>query len=208
MLRVFSGEDRLAVEKAVRSALGAEYEVFEGDGLIAGDLPSIFRGTSLFATEKRRILLKNLTENAEVWEKLSDYLETDHEVVIWEPKIDKRSVAYKALKSSGVEMREFAGRKPPEANVVFGILDMALKDGAKAVQMIEQIELTQDPYMFMGLMVTQALKKFEASRGGNREKRLLKMLSELDMQMKTSSMEPWMLIKATLVQLGQITPTH
>lgn len=203
MLRVYSGEDRVATEKAVRSALGAKYEVYEGENLTPGDLPSIFRGTSLFATEKRRILLKNLTENAEVWEKIPDYLETEHEIVIWEPKIDKRSVTYKSLKAAGVAMQEFVSRKPPEANVVFGILDMAMKDGAKAVQMCEQIELTQDPYMFMGLLVTQALKKYEYSRGGNREKRLLKMLSELDMQMKTSTVEPWTLIKATLVQLGR-----
>lgn len=202
MLRVYSGEDRVATEKAVRSALGAKYEVYEGESLTPGDLPSIFRGTSLFATEKRQILLKNLTENAEVWEKIPDYLETEHEIVIWEPKIDKRSVTYKALKAAGVAMQEFVSRKPPEANVVFGILDMAMKDGAKAVQMCEQIELTQDPYMFMGLLVTQALKKYEYSRGGNREKRLLKMLSELDMQMKTSTVEPWTLIKAMLVRLG------
>lgn len=204
MLRVYSGEDRVAAEKAVKSVLGGKYEVFEGEDLTANDLPSIFLGTSLFATEKRQILLKNLSENAEAWGKLPDYLETEHDVVVWEPKIDKRSVVYKALKSSGVEMREFASKKPPEMNVVFGIFDLAMRDGKKAVSEVEKIELTQDPYMFMGLMVTQALKKFEASRGGVKEKRVLKLLAELDMQMKSSSVEPWMLVKATLVRLSEM----
>lgn len=203
MLRVYYGEDRVAAEKAVRSALGAKYEVFEGEELTLNDLPSIFRGTSLFATDKRCILLKNLAENTEVWAKIPDYLETEHEIVLWEGKIDKRSATYKSLQKLGVEMREFLGKKPPEANLVFGIFDLALRDGKRAVQQVEQIELTQDPFMFVGLLVTQALKKFEASRGGIREKRLLKLLAELDMQMKTSSIEPWTLVKATLVRFRE-----
>lgn len=200
MLKVYYGEDRVAAEKAVKSALGAKYEVFEGEDLTVNDLPSVFQGTSLFSTDKRQILLKNLSENIEVWGKIPEYLETEHDVVIWEPKIDKRSTTYKALKASGVEMKEFAGKKPPEMALVFGIFDLAMRDGKKAVQEVEKIETTQDPYMFLGLMVTQALKKFEASHGGARERRILKLLSELDMQMKRSGVEPWVLVKATLVR--------
>lgn len=203
MVRVYYGEDRVAAEKAVKGILGAKYEVFEGEDLTVNDLPSVFQGASLFSADKRQILLKNLSENAEVWAKIVDYLETEHEVVIWEPKIDKRSATYKALKSSGVEMKEFASKKSPEMNLVFGIFDLAMRDGKKAVSEIEKIELTQDPYMFMGLMVTQALKKFEASRGGSRERRILKLLAELDLQMKSSSIEPWTLVKATLVRFAQ-----
>ena len=47
--------------------------------------------------------------------------------------------------------------------------------------------------------MTQALKKFE-QRGGVREKRLLKELAKLDMEMKTTGLEPWMLIKAFLLR--------
>lgn len=83
--------------------------------------------------------------------------------------------------------------------MVFGVLDMALRDGRRAVAQVEQIELEQDPYMFFGLLVTQALKKFE-QRGGVREKRLLKELAKLDMEMKTTGLEPWMLIKAFLLR--------
>ena len=158
MMRIFVGEDRVAAEKAIRTTLGEDYEVLDGEELAVTDLPSIFRGVSLFETEKRRILIKNLGENTAVWEKAADYLDTPHEVVIWEMKLDKRSAGYKRLKGEGVEIREFAEKRPPEVKLVFGILDTAMRNGAEAVKAVEKIEEKQDPYMFFGLLVTQALK--------------------------------------------------
>lgn len=200
MLRVFVGEDRLAAEMALKRVIGGNYEVFEGENLVVNDLPSIFQGTSLFETGKRRILLKNLSENPALWEKVADYADTEHEVVVWELKLDKRSLGYKNLKSSGVEIQEFALKAKPEAKMVFGVLDTALRDGKRAVAQVEQIELEQDPFMFFGLLVTQALKKFE-QKGGAKEKRLLKELAKLDMEMKTTGLDPWMLIKAFLLRV-------
>ncbi len=201
MLRVYSGEDRVAAEKAIQSLLGGKYEVFEGENLTETDLQSIFRGTTLFDIEKRRILLKDLGENPGVFEKVVDYVDTEYEVVVWETKLDKRSAGYKRLKEAGVELKDFPLKKPPEAGLVFNILNTALRNGPEAVKMCEKIELTQDPYMFFGLMVTQGLKKFE-ERQGAREKKVLKELAKLDMQMKTTSMEPWMLVKAFLLRVA------
>ncbi len=203
MLSVFWGENRLEAEKAVKRALGTDYEVFEGENLTVADLPSIFQGTSLFGAEKRQILLKELGENKEVWEKISDYLQTDHDVVIWESKIDKRSVVYKAMQAAGVQMQEFPARANPDAKVVFNILDMALRNGPQAVKMVEKIELEQDPYMFFGLLASQGIKKLEY-RAGTREKQLLKALAGLDMQMKTTSVEPWLLLKSFLLSVSQL----
>lgn len=215
MLRVFYGENRLAAEKRVRQVLGEEYEVLEGESLTAGDLPSIFQGTSLFGGvggaadsgafgAARRILLKNLGENAEVWAKLADYRETEHEVVVWEGKIDKRSAGYKQLKEAGVAMEEFPELKKPEAGLVFGILNTALRDGTRAVRDLEKIEADQDPFMFFGLLVTQALKKYEYSGGGARERRMLKELASVDLQMKSTGVEPWMLVKSFLLRVGSL----
>lgn len=204
MLRVFYGENRLAAEKVVKQTLGENYEVYEGETLGLTDLPSIFQGASLFETERRRILLKNLAENAAVWEKIAEYLDTEHDVVVWELKLDKRSAGYKRLKEAGVELREFAALKKPELNVVFNVLDAALRDGAKAVKIVEQIELEQDPYMFFGLLVTQMLKKFDNTEGGAKERRLLKELAKTDLEMKSSAIEPWMLIKAFLLRAKSI----
>lgn len=202
MLKVFYGEDRLAAEKVIKTQLGADYEVFEGEVLTVEMLPSIFQGATLFNAEKRRILLKDVGENAAVWEKVAGYAQTEHEVIVWENKLDKRSVGYKELKAAGVELVEFPAKKPPEANLVFNIFDTALRDGPAAVKMCSQIELTQEPYMFFGLMVTQALKKYSA-RQGVRERRILKQLAELDMQMKTTSIEPWTLVKSFLLRVGK-----
>ena len=201
MISVFWGDNRLDVEKAVRALLGAKYEVLEGENLMLTDLPSIFQGTSLFETGQRKILLKDVGENTAVWEKIADYAGTTHDVVIWETKLDKRTAGNKKLKATGVAMREFPAKKAPEMNLVFGIFETALRDGKKAVQMCEQIELMQDPYMFFGLMVTQALKKF-AYRQGRKEKAILQELAELDLKMKTTSVEPWLLVKSFLMNLA------
>ena len=67
---------------------------------------------------------------------------------------------------------------------------------------LEKIERTQDPYMFFGLMVSQALKKLEWRPQGTKEKRSLKELSIIDMQMKSTAVEPWMLIKSFLLRLA------
>lgn len=201
MLRVFYGGNRVAAEQAIRRELGEGYEVFDGENLVVTDLPSIFRGVSLFETEGRRILLKNVSENLAVWEKVVDYADTEAEVIVWEMKLDKRSVGYKRLAEAGVVMREFPDLVPPESRLVFNILDLALKDGEAAVREVEKIELVQDPYMMFGLFVTQALKKFEQSGGAARERKVLKKLAELDMRMKTAAMEPWTLIKAFLLEI-------
>lgn len=203
MFRIIYGDDRASAAKAVESLLGANYEVFEGEDLTLGDLPSIFRGLSLFGAEKRRILLKNLGENAAVLEKVIDYADTEHDVVIWEGKIDKRSVSYKRLKAAGVEPKEFTEKQAPEARMVFQVFDTAWTDGVRAVKMLEKIEEKQDPYMFFGLMVTQAMKKFEG-RQGRKEVAVLKELAKVDMELKTTSFEAWLIVKSFLVRLSSI----
>ena len=47
---------------------GEDFEIFEGENLTAGDLDSLFLGLSIFG-ENRRILVKNLSFNKELWEK-------------------------------------------------------------------------------------------------------------------------------------------
>lgn len=204
MFKVFYGPNRLEAEKAIKQTLGDSYEVFEGEKLELADLPSIFRGTSLFGEEKRRILLKDLGENPAVWEKVIDYLDTSHEVIIWEMKLDKRSSGYKGLKDAGADLVEFAETKKPDFNLVFNILNTAFRDGVQAVKMLEQIESEQDPYMFFGLLVTQMLKKYEASGAAARERRILKELATLDIQMKSSSIEPWNLVKSFLLRVKEM----
>lgn len=204
MLAIYYGENRVDAERALRRSLGENYEVLDGETLELADLPSIFQGVSLFETEKRQILIKDVSTNTAVWEKLADYAETEHDVICWELKLDKRSAGYRKMQSLGVTMQEFLAQKPPEAKLVFNILDTALRDGEKALKMVEQIELQQDPYMFFGLLVTQLLKKYETTGGGARERRRVKELAKLDLQMKSTTFEPWQLIKVFLLRVKDI----
>lgn len=200
MIRIFYGDDRLKIKEAIKGLFGDNYEVLEGSEIQTADLPSIFLGGSLFA-EKRAILIKDLGENKEVFDKLPSYMSTPHEVVLFESKLDKRTVTYKEIKDK-IEIREFKMPEQANMNVVFDIFKTAKRDGRKAVKMLEEIENTQDPYMFFGLLVSQALKDFQY-RQGTKEKRVLLELSKLDNQMKTgSSMQPFSLLKSFLLQVS------
>lgn len=199
MIRIFTGEDRIKAKQEVAKILGDDYEVIEGVDLMVGDLPSVFKGASLFV-EQRNILIRDMAVNREVFEKLPEYLDTPHNVIILELKLDKRSVAYKAVKDK-VEIREFALPKDKSANMVFDVYRTAKKDSKQAVKMLEEIRPTQDAMMFFGLMVSQALKDYKM-RQGVKEKRALKELAKLDLDMKSSKVEPWLLVEGFLLRLG------
>ena len=202
MIRVFYGDDRVAAQKMVVRQLGEDYEAIEAENLTANDMPSLFLGISLFA-ETRAILIKDLSSNKECWELLPKFVaECPHNVVIWETKLDKRSTTYKELsKDKNVEFKEFKLAEDPNSKVVFDIFDAAFRgDGAAAVKMCEKIETTNDPFMFMGLMTTQAIKKLQYNN--SRAPRALKVLAAADLDMKSTSLEPWTIIKMALLKIG------
>ncbi len=202
MIRIFYGDDRITISNKIKKEFGENYEVFDGENLKFDDLPSIFLGTSLLSDD-RKILIKDFSGNRDVFEKILDYLNTTNDVVIWEAKFDKRTTISKELKKAGVEIFEYKLLEPTNKNEVFNIFDTAMVDGARAVKMVEKLENDQDPYMFFGLLVSQAIKKFEW-RQGTKEKRVLKELSKLDKQMKSTAIQPWTLIKSFLVRLSSL----
>ncbi|MBR2836820.1 hypothetical protein IKE79_00510 [Candidatus Saccharibacteria bacterium] len=198
MIRIFTGEDRVRAKQEITKLLGADYEVLDGADITTDDLPSIFKGMSLF-TDHRYILIRDLTVNKPVYEKLPEYLDTPHDIILFESKLDKRTATYKAIKDQ-VEVREFAPLKSANFNLVFDIYRTAKRDGARAVQMLEQIQTEEDPIMFTGLMVSQAIKDYSA-HPGVREKRILKELARTDLQQKTTGTDPWLLVKSFLLRL-------
>ena len=197
MIKVFYGENRVKAQQEARKFLGDEYETVDGESLTPQDLPSLMMGNSLFC-ETRAIMVQDALANKAIWEDLSKYLDSPHRVVFWELKVDKRSGIYKALKDK-VQFQEF--KLPKDSGVVFEIYKTAKKDGVKAVELLEKIEHEQEPMMFLGLMVSQAVKDYDA-RPGAKEKRALKELSRLDMQLKTTKLQPWTLISAFLLRLA------
>ena len=208
VIRIFTGENRKAANEEIKRILGEGYEVFEGAEIAPNDLMNIFLGTSLLS-EKRKILVKDLSENKESFlefsEKLEEFLKTDAEVIIFETKLDKRTTAFKEIKKNGIVVREFKDETGKvDVRQVFGIYDMAMRNGKRAVEELEKIETKEDPYMFFGVLASQAIKRFEAKPEGKKEKRVLKELSNLDKLMKTSSLEPWTLIKGFLIRLSSL----
>lgn len=201
MIRIFTGENRTKAGQEIKKILGQDYEVVEGIDLTPSDLPSVFLGTSLF-TETRNILIRDLSTNKPVFEKLPDYLNTPHNIIIQELKLDKRSTTYKALKSQ-IEITDFPLPRSPDQGLVFDIYKTAKRDSKKAISMLERIKQTQDPIMFYGLIASQALKEFNL-RQGIQEKRIIKELATVDLQMKSSSVDPWLLIESFLLRLPSI----
>ena len=199
MIYIIYGDDRVRGDAEAKRILGTEYEVFDGEELAAGDLPSIFMGMSLFA-EKRKILVKDLPK--ELFEKVPEYVKTVHEVVIFESNLDKRTAAYKELaKNPGVKFMEFKLAAKVDRNLAFNVYDMAMRDGKKAVEMLRPAELTEDPYMMMGAFSWKAIDNFR-KWGGEKEKRALRELSRTDILMKTTSFQPWTLLETFLLRVG------
>ena len=201
MIRLFYGDDRKAAEIAIKKALGANFEVLEGVNLEVAELPSIFLGGTLFASE-RALLIKDLGENKAVLGEIAKYLETPHNVVIWESKLDKRTAFYKDVKDK-LEIREFAIPKQNNFNLTKDIYNVAKRDGAKALKMLEPIMEETDPYMFFGSIAAFAIADFSLKQG-TKEKRVLKELSNLDIDMKSSTIQPWLLMQSFLLRLSSL----
>ena len=230
MIKVFHGDDRSKIAAEVRKILGENYEVFDGESLKIEDIVNIFKGTSLFAT-KRKILIKDLTEKRKAvgakeadtskanikksddektaslgndfYEEIAKYADTEHDVIIWETVLSQKKPYKDFVKENKIEVKKFEARKPVDAGRVFGIFDLAMQDGERAVKQLEEIEEGQDPYMFFGLMASQAIKRFEW-RNGRKEKAILKELAKLDIKLKSTTMEPWILIKSFLIRMPKI----
>ena len=201
MIRLFYGDDRKAAEVAIKKALGANFEVLEGVNLDVAELPSIFLGGTLFVSE-RALLIKDLGENKAVLGEMAKYLETPHNVVIWESKLDKRTAFYKDVKDK-IEIREFAVPKQNNFNLTKDIYNMAKRDGVKALKMLEPIIDETDPYMFFGSIAAFAIADYAAKQGA-KEKRVLKELSNLDIDMKSSTIQPWLLMQSFLLRLSSL----
>ena len=198
MIKIFTGDDRVKASAEIKRILGNDYEVIDCAGLTKNDLPSIFRGTTIFSA-KRRILLRDFTSNSEIYPEIVSYLDTPHDVILLETKLDKRTATYKDIKDK-IEIKEFTLPPKTDFRVVFNIYGTAKRDGKKAVEMLRKIENDEDPIRFTGLLVSQVLKEFKL-RQGTKEKQILKDLARLDLDMKSTKIDPWLLVESFLLGL-------
>ena len=201
MIKIFVGDDRIRAKQAIVQFLGQDYEVFDGPDLMEDDLLNICSGNSLLSLH-RSILIRDLSKNKSLFEKIPDYLDTQHSVALLEQKLDKRSSVYKALKEKKLVF-QFDLNPGADYGKVFNIFSVAKQNGLKAIDMLEEIKNQEDPMMFFGLLASSAIKDFGRNQG-TREKQVLKLLSRLDLRIKSSSMDPWLLIESFLVQLSRL----
>ena len=203
MIKVFYGDDRIKAQQEIRRILGENYEIIDATDLQPTDLPSIFLGASLFEPEKRHILICDLTANKQVYDELPKYLNTPHDIVIHETKLDKRSATYKALKDK-ITFTEFKLPETTDFLQVFDIYKTAKRDGKKAIEILGKIKQNEDPIQFTGLLVSQAVKDFTANPTGKRERNILKALAKLDLDMKSTKYDPWLLVESFLLRLSTL----
>lgn len=202
MIKVFYGDDRVRAKAAIKDFLGENYEILDGADIDIDDLPSIFFGASLLSSD-RSILIRDFAENKAIYNEFPKFIDSPHKIILFESKLDKRSTVYKVLNDK-IEFREFVLPKNPNLNLVFDIYRTAKHDGLKAVAMLEKIKQDEDPIMFFGLLASQTIKDFSA-RQGTKEKKILKELSKVDLQIKTTKVEPWLLIESFLLRLFSLS---
>ena len=201
MLKIFTGDDRVRAGQEIARLLGEGHETIEGADLKPADLPSLFKGNTLFATT-RHILIRDFSTNKPAFDQLPNYLDTPHDIIIQELKLDKRSATYKAIKDK-IEIKEFKLPENPNFRLVFDIYKTAKTDGQKSLVMLNKIKPDEDPIMFFGLLASQALKDF-SQRQGIKEKRALKELARLDQELKSTAYDPWLLVESFLLRLSHL----
>ena len=69
--------------------------------------------------------------------------------------------------------------------------------------MLATIQGAEDPVKFAGLLNSQALKDY-AKHQGTKEKRVLQELSKLDLELKSTSIQPWLLVQSFLLRLSSL----
>lgn len=203
MLQVFYGDDRVRAQKDIKSILGKDYEVFDGVNMHLSDMDSIFRGTTLFA-ENRKILIRDLGENKDgCFEALLSYKDTEHEVIVWESKLDGRSGTAKEIKK---ELRCVDYKLTPTRDnfFAFKIFDQAWSGrGKEAVAMCEEIRFEEAPYQLIGSFTWKAIDKLDKG-GGEKARQVVKLLAEADMDMKSAKVEPWLIVEGCLLEIASL----
>jgi len=233
MIYLFTGENHGALEPAVQKIVttsGLTPEKLAGDELSENGLVDALTATTLFA-DKRLVVIRRLSENKSLWNKLPDYLarlSDDITLILIEPNVDKRTTVFKTLKSVA-EYKDFPLAKPDDS-AKFRLLDVALAGDKQQIQMmITEMKLAEDPYLMFGLIASQVfnltavwsaeagddltkdlgLKPYSLSRLKTQAKKLTaadikkltKLVADADWDIKNSRGEPWLVLEKLLLTI-------
>ncbi len=122
MITVIMGDNTFEIERAVNviiAGFNGDAERIDGSTLELKQLPDLLMGATLFA-DKRLVIIKNLSENKDVWATFGDWLSRisdDTDVVLVDSKPDKRTVTYKELKKQAkiIELMQWSDRDAVKA---------------------------------------------------------------------------------------------
>jgi len=103
MITLLTGENTFEIERVIAKTIAQSNVVAEridGSELAARSLPDLLTGSTLFS-DKRLVIIKNLSENKMIWPDFFKWLprvSDDIELVLVDTRPDKRTVTYKELK--------------------------------------------------------------------------------------------------------------
>jgi len=112
MITLLIGENSFEIERYLRNItkeFDGETERINGDSLQLAQLPDILMGVSLFRS-KRVVIIRGLSNNKTIWPIFGEWLNRvsqDIDLIIVEPKPDKRTSTFKALKKNAT-VKEFS----------------------------------------------------------------------------------------------------
>ncbi|MBC7564802.1 hypothetical protein H7100_01025 [Candidatus Saccharibacteria bacterium] len=111
MISWFTGENTFDIQQAVKAiatAFDGTAERVDGTTIELKNIPDLLMGSTLFA-EKRLVIIKDLSQNGVVWEKLPQWIDRisdDIDLILIDEKPDKRTTGYKEVKKR-VILKEF-----------------------------------------------------------------------------------------------------
>jgi DNA polymerase-3 subunit delta len=112
MITVLVGENSFEIKEELArltASFAGDVERYDGEALDRATIADLFGGQTLFADE-RFIVIRDLSKNTAIWpqvEKLAESIADSTRIVLIEERLDKRTAAYKALKTGGA-VKEFA----------------------------------------------------------------------------------------------------
>jgi len=153
MITLLTGSNSFEINEALRAlelTFDGRPEKIDGTTLELKNLPDLLMGSTLFA-EKRLVIIRDLSQNLAVWEKLPEWtprISDDIQLVLVDEKPDKRLTAYKELKKVADvhEFNNWGDRDYPTAEnwTVRRAESLGIKlDKKLAHQIVERVGLDQ-----------------------------------------------------------------
>jgi DNA polymerase III delta subunit len=134
MITFLTGENSFEIEveiKSIVSASGLVPEIIDGSAIDLNQLSGLLTGISLFS-DKRLIIIKNLSDNTQIWTDFADWLirvSEDINLVLVDTKPDKRTRTYKELQKLGVVKEHTPWTERDSHNAIEWVTNTAKSEG-------------------------------------------------------------------------------